>query len=58
MFQKVHAQKAINTSSLTGTSLQNGQVIEGAQNLASLGYVDGPLNLQNSSISVPYRSEW
>ncbi len=47
---KSTAQKAINTSSLTGTSAQNGQIIEGAQNLPSLGYVDGPLNLKNSPI--------
>jgi hypothetical protein len=43
-------QKAINNSSLTGTADQNGQLIEGAQNLPSLGYAAGPLSLQNSAI--------
>lgn len=47
---KSDAQKAINNSSMTGASLQNGQLLEGGQNLPSLGYVDGPLNLKNSPI--------
>lgn len=47
---KSDAQKAINNSSLNGTSSQNGQIIPGTQNLPSLGYVDGPLNLKNSAV--------
>ena len=46
---KSDAQKAINRSAETGTSAQNGQFIEGAQNLAGLGNITGPLSLQNSN---------
>jgi hypothetical protein len=45
---KSAAQKAINQSADTGNSAQNGQLIEGAQNLSSLGYIPGPLSLKNS----------
>ncbi len=42
-------QKAINKSEQSGSSVQNGQLIEGAQNLPSLGVIPGPLSLQNSN---------
>lgn len=46
---KSDGQKAINKSSENGTRDQNGKIIEGSQNLSSLGYVTGPLSLRNSN---------
>lgn len=46
---KSTAQTTINSSGNAGCISQNGQLIPGATGLASLGYVPGPLDLQNSA---------
>lgn len=47
---KSDAQKAINAQGNAGKPEYNGQIIPGTVDLPSLGYVQGPLSLQNSDI--------